>query len=201
MCSRGVYLALGTHSAVSVGSRIILFGGGGATSSNNFTMLDFEQPSNASAFMPHRDSDSQIDMDLEDVNEEVEPRSSSSGAVEEVQVILTNSNLPSAAAAAVDNDVDNDDKTGAISRCWVHFAEVCGLARSERKKKRSASSSFADVQNRNDQPTLPTPRCSAVAVRIGRFVFIQGGWSRRTQEVGDFWVMIFHFIDCTYYLF
>ena len=34
----------------------------------------------------------------------------------------------------------------------------------------------------------PLPRTSAVAVRVGRYMFIHGGWSNSANELGDVWV-------------
>lgn len=35
---------------------------------------------------------------------------------------------------------------------------------------------------------IPAARTSAVAVRVGRYMFVQGGWSMATRELGDAWV-------------
>ena len=36
----------------------------------------------------------------------------------------------------------------------------------------------------------PLPRTSAVAVRVGRYMFIHGGWSNSANELGDVWVRL-----------
>jgi len=42
----------------------------------------------------------------------------------------------------------------------------------------------------DNESEVPFARTSAVAVRVGRYMIVQGGWSMSTRELGDIWVSI-----------
>jgi hypothetical protein len=42
----------------------------------------------------------------------------------------------------------------------------------------------------DNESEVPFARTSAVAIRVGRYMIVQGGWSMSTRELGDIWVSI-----------
>jgi hypothetical protein len=138
------------HSAVAVGSRIFVFGGGGASSSNKFLFIELKD-SLAHEHDPDMDAAVQVD--------------DTSGS-QVVKVARYDDLQPSGAE-------DLPKQSAAITAPSVRIIS--------HPAARGAKIS---------SPKLPSPRCSALMVRCGRYVIIQGGWSRRTSEVGDFWVRI-----------
>jgi hypothetical protein len=157
-------------SAVSIGSRLIFFGGGGAISSNKFVFADIAPVVSAGITTP-------VQPDVTSA-----PPSPSSPAAKQARHEQTTTS-PSRRRSS--KRVIQEEEPIARFSARLQIASnvrTHTLASPSRHSKSTSSNSSRSGSG------LPSPRCSAIMARHGRYLIIHGGWSRRTNEVGDIWV-------------
>ena len=76
----------------------------------------------------------------------------------------------------------------------ARYSNAVTLLHVTRSKSEENSEVFRTVLStpqtfiQDNESDIPAARTSAVAVRVGRYMIVQGGWSMATRELGDIWV-------------
>jgi hypothetical protein len=151
-------------SASAVGSKVIYFGGGGRVSTNRFSVLDIGAALKAATSRPGcgHSSESDLLLSADDMRASVyTPRTFTEELHSSPKATDDGSSSSRCKkATAASDDIDHDASDSCDDSAWDGQSIV---------------------------PLRPRPRFGAVQVRLGRYLLIYGGYSRRTNEIGDVW--------------